>query len=149
MRRMPFSSLSLTRTSPSAIRAGCTMRALGGNVTDTIIDQNQNAVAKCDDSCGTNPDGDPKPAGADASSKAPTAIPLRQPSEKTHPPAAAAQAPDALDGKIAELERRLQEKREAKARRKAEKAGRSGAGSETPPRRPGPSWCPGRARARR
>jgi poly(3-hydroxybutyrate) depolymerase len=44
---------------PNALRLDGQLRALGGDVTDTIIDQGQTAVDKCDDSCGTNPDGDP------------------------------------------------------------------------------------------
>jgi predicted esterase len=43
---------------PNALRLEGQLRALGGNVTDTIIDHGQNAVTKCDDSCGTNPNGD-------------------------------------------------------------------------------------------
>jgi hypothetical protein len=34
------------------------LRALGGNISDTIINHDQKAVDKCDDSCGTNHDGD-------------------------------------------------------------------------------------------
>ena len=41
---------------PNALFLEGQLRALGLDTTDTIIDADQNAVTRCDDSCGTNPD---------------------------------------------------------------------------------------------
>ena len=37
------------------------LRSLGVTISDTILDDHQNAVAACDPACGTDPDGDPRP----------------------------------------------------------------------------------------
>lgn len=43
---------------PNALRLESRLRALGGTVTDVIIDANQNQVRACDSSCGTDANGD-------------------------------------------------------------------------------------------
>ena len=43
---------------PNALFLEGQLRALGGNISETIINHDQKAVEKCDDSCGTNHDGD-------------------------------------------------------------------------------------------